>query len=57
MNIEVLLDQLDKQDKIFYKKFDSILLDVKRKETEIIENLENKNNLYIEKLQEVFIIF
>jgi len=57
MNSEILIDQLDKQDKIIHKKMDSMQVDLKRKETNILENFEVENNLFKEKLQEVFNFF
>jgi hypothetical protein len=54
MNNEILIDQLDKQDKIIHKKLDSMHIDLKRKETNLIENFEISNNLFNEKLDDVF---
>jgi predicted nucleotide-binding protein (sugar kinase/HSP70/actin superfamily) len=53
MNIEILIDQQDKQDKILQKKLDSMQMDIKRKETNLLENYETSNNVFNDKLLNV----
>lgn len=53
MNTEILIDQLDKQDKILHKKLDSMQIDLKRKESNILENYEVSNNVFNDKLIDV----
>ncbi len=54
MNAEIQIDQLDKQDKIIHKKLDSMNIDLKRKETNILESFESNNQIYDKKLEEVY---
>lgn len=55
MNVEIQMDQLDKQDKVIHKKMDAMQIDLKRKETNIMENFESSNQLFEIKLAEVTI--
>jgi uncharacterized coiled-coil DUF342 family protein len=57
MNVEVQMDQLDKQDKVIHKKMDAIQIDLKRKETNMMETFESSNQMFENKLNEVFIFF
>jgi len=53
MSTEILIDQLDKQDKIIHKKMDAMQIDLKRKETNIMENFESSNEMFEKKLEDV----
>ena len=57
MNVEVQMDQLDKQDKVIHKKMDATQIDLKRKETNMMETFESSNQMFENKLNEVFIFF
>lgn len=57
MNTEILMDQLDKQDKIIHKKLDSMHIDLKRKESNLLENMEVSNGELNLKLSEVINFF
>lgn len=57
MNTEIQIDQLDKQDKVIHKKLDSMNIDLKRKETNILESFESSNQIFEEKLEEVKIYY
>lgn len=53
MNTEIQIDQLDKQDKVIHKKLDAYSIDLKRKETNIMESFESNNQFYENKLADV----
>lgn len=53
MGSEILIDQLDKQDKTIHKKMDAMQIDLKRKETNIMESFESSNQMFEIKLGEV----
>ncbi len=55
MSTEILIDQLDKQDKIIHKKMDAMQIDLKRKETNIMENFESSNEMFEKKLEDVYV--
>ncbi len=53
MGVEIQIDQLDKQDKVIHKKMDAMQIDLKRKETNIMENFESSNQMFENKFAEV----
>jgi hypothetical protein len=55
MNAEIQIDQLDKQDKVIHKKMDALQIDLKRKETNILESFESSNQFLENKFDQVFI--